>query len=214
MGKITSEDVKPILKKFQVLTGDKSKITSLDVSGPTKKRVPEETEARRPEVPETQVTEAHDRGPARPRPRPRRITRMNSVLVTKQIAQAFREELLRGGGAGSQEMLHEDTAEDYSTFRIPENTHAIAIDNSKVGQKQLGKFLESSGIPADHRIVVGDGYNQIMGIVEYSMNFIQNHDGYVLMIGKRARHVHPPRPSSSSHSTSTVTSTTGELHSG
>ena len=38
MGKITSEDVKPILDKFQQLTGEKSnKITSSDVNGPVKK---------------------------------------------------------------------------------------------------------------------------------------------------------------------------------
>ena len=39
MGKITSEDVRPILEKFKRLTGAKSnKITSADVSGPIQKK--------------------------------------------------------------------------------------------------------------------------------------------------------------------------------
>ena len=39
LGKITADDVRPILEKFQRLTGDNpNKITSSDVTGPNKKK--------------------------------------------------------------------------------------------------------------------------------------------------------------------------------
>merc|ERR1719401_1250230 len=113
-----------------------------------------------PDVPATEVPEGSVNRPSRI---DRRLKRKSSFYVGKQIAQAFREELLTGTHQKSAEDAEEETEEDYSTFCVPKNTRAIAIDNSTFGRRQLGRFLEFLGIPADHRIVVGHGYDQIMG---------------------------------------------------
>lgn len=183
MGKISADDVRPILEKFKKLTGDKEKLTSSDLSGPTKKKKMDEENVPEHEEPESLASEIPGGNAVQYRKTaPLDVsTKRSSILIGKQIAQAFREEIW--AGAKCEEIIEEESLEDYSTFCVPKNTHGIAIDNSKIGRKQLGRILEFSGIPADRRIIVGDGYDEIMGFVDYCVNFIQNHSGYVFMIG-------------------------------
>jgi len=157
MGKITSEDVKPILEKFKRLTGENSnKITSADVSGVGKKREDDVSE-------KAKVVNNQDK--------------LNDMEATNasagsgvlgKIATAFKEEVLSSNPAASQdkavvfEEKEEDKPVDYSDFRIPSNTYAIAIDDSKIQRKLLGKIFEHAGIPTDRCTIVGDGYEEIM----------------------------------------------------
>lgn len=62
---------------------------------------------------------------------------------------------------------------DYSHFRIPRNTYAIAIDDS----------TDFAGISSDFQTIVGDGYDEIMGFEDFVVNFMENHtDDYVFLI--------------------------------
>ena len=171
MGKITYNDVKPILEKFKRLTGENSsKITSADVSGPIRKKVPEKEKEQ-----EEGMT-------------PSKSSSNSAIGVGKKIAQAFREEILSSNVSQPKiEEIPEETDAptpvDYSDFRIPKSTHAIAIDDSKIQRKLLGKIFDHAGIPPEKCTIVGDGYDEIMGFEDYVVKFIENHDGYVFMIG-------------------------------
>ena len=84
-----------------------------------------------------------------------------------QIARAFKEEILSSGAENnrtSDVLGNEDvqSVPDYSHFRIPKNTYAIAIDDSKIQRKLLGKFFDFAGISSDQQTIVGDGYNEIV----------------------------------------------------
>ena len=159
MGKISSEDVKPILEKFKHLTGENSnKITSADVSGVGKKNKKDEL-LEKGDVEDGQVklndTEATNAS-------------AGSGVLGK-IATAFKEEVLSSNPAAGQDkaVVFEEKEEDkqlvdYSDFCIPSNTYAIAIDDSKIQRKLLGKIFEHAGIPADRCTIVGDGYEEIM----------------------------------------------------
>ena len=154
MGKITSEDVKPILEKFKRLTGENSnKITSADVSGIRKDDVSEKDKAVNGQ------DKLNDMEPA---------NASASSGVLGKIATAFKEEVLSSNPVASQdkavvfEEKEEDKPVDYPDFHIPSNTYAIAIDDSKIQRKLLGKIFEHAGIPADKCTIVGDGYEEIM----------------------------------------------------
>ena len=84
-----------------------------------------------------------------------------------QIARAFKEEILSSGAENnrtSDVLGNEDvqSVPDYSHFRIPKNTYAIAIDDSKIQRKLLGKFFDFAGISSDQQTIVGDGYDEIV----------------------------------------------------
>ena len=153
-----------IFEKFKSLSGDKAKITSADICGPTKAEIPKDQAATGLEEETCQGTELNDSTPPKP-------SKRRSVEVGKKIAQAFREEVLSRGGedlANHDEHKNDEsegaqTAEDYSKFRVPKSIAAIAIDDSKLQRKLLGKFLEFAGIAANQRTVVGDGRDEIMG---------------------------------------------------
>ena len=158
MGKITSEDVKPILEKFKRLTGENSnKITPADVSGFGKKREDDVSKNDKAvdgqdKLNDAEATNASSAGSG----------------VLGKIATAFKEEVLSSNPPASQdkavvfEEKEEDKPVDYSDFSIPSNTYAIAIDDSKIQRKLLGKIFEHAGIPSDRCTIVGDGYEEIM----------------------------------------------------
>ena len=201
MGKITSDDVKPILEKFKRLTGENSnKITSSDVSGPMRKKKNDTSCSETEEGKDQENTENDDDN----------ITSSSSkssasgaLVVGKKIAIAFREELLSSGSVVSnpdhqnhvgnvdfkeEEKNKEDQTkkskrEEHSDFRIPKNTYAIAIDDSKIQRKLLGKIFDNAGITEDRRTICGNGYDEIMGFEDFTVAFMENHDGYVFMIG-------------------------------
>lgn len=164
MGKITSEDVKPILEKFKRLTGNKpNKITSSDVTGPMKKKndLPEEEQGGEKENNDNSES-GNAKEPAAPK-----SSGSGALVVGKKIAKAFREEILLSSSVNNNDkdpILEEEKEEvnDYSTFRIPKNTHAIAIDDSKIQRKLLGKLFSFAGIPPDRCTIVGDGYDEVM----------------------------------------------------
>jgi len=159
MGKITSEDVKPILEKFKHLTGENSnKITSADVSGIRKNKKDDVSE--KDEAVDDQEAPHDDTIDA--------TAKSTGSGVLGKIATAFKEEVLSSNPASSQdkavvfEEKEEDKPVDYSDFSIPSNTYAIAIDDSKIQRRLLGKIFEHAGMPSDRCTIVGDSYEEIM----------------------------------------------------
>jgi len=172
LGKITSEDVRPILEKFAKLSGKSNKITAADVSGPIKKK----NEA----VEETDDSEEIDEKREDDLTALRRSSSGGALSVTKKIAQAFKEEMFSSTvdqekDNAEKEEERDSFAADYSRFRIPTNTHAIAIDDSKIQRKLLSKLIEFAGIPEERATVVGDGHDEIMGFEDFVVNFMENH---------------------------------------
>ena len=189
MGKITSEDVRPILEKFKRLTGEESnKITSADVSGPIQKK------KKKNEI--SQLDEGTD-GQDKPNTDTANEATLSlkssgsgALQLGKKIAQAFKEEVLSSSTASNLEktvVFEEKEQEkpiDFSDFCIPQNTFAIAIDDSKIQRKLLGKIFENTGIAPDRCTICGDGFDEIMGFCDYVVNFINDHrDDYIFMIG-------------------------------
>lgn len=189
MGKITSEDVRPILEKFKRLTGEKlNKITSADVSGPIQKKKKKKNEI--PQLDEgTDGQEKPNTDTANEATLSSKSSGSGALLLGKKIAQAFKEEVLSSSTASNLEktVVFEEKEEkpvDFSEFCIPQNTFAIAIDDSKIQRKLLGKIFENAGIAPDRCTICGDGYAEIMGFCDYVVNFINDHrDDYIFMIG-------------------------------
>lgn len=190
MGKITSEDVRPILEKFQRLTGEKpNKITTADVSGPIRKK-------KNDDVPDKSITESEQekaKGDVNESSTSKSPSQ-SALGVGKKIAKAFREEILSSGTSHSTSAVtyadkdvvieEKEKPVDYSNFKIPPNTYAIAIDDSKIQRKLLAKIFDNAGISPDRCTICGDGYDEIMGFEDYVVRFLESHDGYVFMIGE------------------------------
>lgn len=72
---------------------------------------------------------------------------------------------------------------DVKTFSLPYNIWGIAIDDSKVQMKLLGKFFEFAGIKKERIKVFGQTADEIMGFVDYVVNFMDENMGdHVLLI--------------------------------
>jgi len=72
---------------------------------------------------------------------------------------------------------------DVKTFSLPQRIWGIAIDDSKVQMKLLGKFFEFAGIPKDRIKVFGQTADEIMGFVDYVITFMDENIGdHVLLI--------------------------------
>lgn len=72
---------------------------------------------------------------------------------------------------------------DVKTFCLPDRIWGIAIDDSKVQMKLLGKFFEFAGIQKDRIKVFGKTADEIMGFVDYVVNFMDENIGdHVLLI--------------------------------
>ena len=191
MGKITSEDVRPILEKFKRLTGEKSnKITSADVSGPIQKKKKKKKKNEIPQLDEgTDGQDKPNTDTANEATLSSKSSGSGALLLGKKIAQAFKEEVLSSSTASNLEktVVFEEKEEkpvDFSEFCIPQNTFAIAIDDSKIQRKLLGKIFENAGIAPDRCTICGDGFDEIMGFCDYVVNFINDHrDDYIFMIG-------------------------------
>ena len=181
LGKITSDDVRPILKKFNKLSGKANKITAADVSGPMQNK--NETEESADKSDEMSVEADGDESKLQRQ----MSTGAGALSVTKKIAKAVREELF-SHQAADEEILEQEEEKnlntvDYSRFRIPPNTHAIAIDDSKIQRKLLSKFCEFAGISVDKTTIVGDGHDEIMGFEDFVVNFMENHpDDFVFLL--------------------------------
>ena len=81
---------------------------------------------------------------------------------------------------GSQKIT---TPTDIKTFKLPDQIWGIAIDDSKIQMKLLGKFFEFAGIPGDRVHVFGKDADEIMGFVDFVVNFMDENMGdYVLLI--------------------------------
>ena len=173
LGKITSEDVRPILEKFAKLSGKSNKITAADVSGPIKKKNEAVEEVDNSDEKSVEDEKDEEKSP--------RQSTTGALAVTKKIAQAFREEMFSSTTADQEkenaekEEERDEIAADYSRFRIPIGTHAIAIDDSKIQRKLLSKFYEFAGFPEERTTIVGDGHDEIMGFEDFVVNFMENH---------------------------------------
>jgi len=68
-------------------------------------------------------------------------------------------------------------------FRVPNNTYAIAIDDSKIQRKLLGKFFDFIGIPEEQCVIKGDGSSEILNFEDFVVEFMENHsDDFVFMV--------------------------------
>lgn len=82
-----------------------------------------------------------------------------------------------------QKKFKSHTPVDVRTFSLPQRVWGIAIDDSKVQMKLLGKFFEFAGIEKDRIKVFGQTADEIMGFVEYVVQFMDTHMGdHVLLI--------------------------------
>ena len=164
LGKITSEDVRPILKKFKSLSGKGNKITLCEDDGVAED---EESHDESDEQDHLDGIAAEKQVPTSPQ---QRRQTSGALSLGKEIVKAFKEEMLTSSvinqdGAGSDISVDDmsESQPDYSHFRIPSNAHAIAIDDSKIQRKLMGKYFDFCGIPAGMRTIVGETYNEIMG---------------------------------------------------
>ena len=72
---------------------------------------------------------------------------------------------------------------DFKTFNLPDRMWGIAIDDSKIQMKLLGKFFEFAGIEKDRIKVFGQNADEIMTFVDYVVNFMDENKGdHVLLI--------------------------------
>lgn len=69
------------------------------------------------------------------------------------------------------------TPTDVRTFRLPTKIWGIAIDDSKIQMKLLGKYFEFAGIQKDRIKVFGKNADEIMGFVDYVVNFMDENMG-------------------------------------
>ena len=75
------------------------------------------------------------------------------------------------------------TPVEAKTFSLPDRTYGIAIDDSKIQMKLLGKYFEFAGIEKDRIKVFGKDAEEITGFVDYVVNFMdQNMGDHVLLI--------------------------------
>ncbi|KAL7541450.1 hypothetical protein ACHAXR_013266 [Thalassiosira sp. AJA248-18] len=75
------------------------------------------------------------------------------------------------------------TPMDVKKFSLPERVWGIAIDDSKIQMKLLGKFFEFAGIPKERIKVFGKDADEINGFVDYVTNFMDEHmSDHVLLI--------------------------------
>lgn len=69
------------------------------------------------------------------------------------------------------------------TFRLPDGTWGIAIDDAKVQRKLLGKFFEFAGIRNDRIELFGQNSDEIMEFADYIVKFFdKNKEDHVLLI--------------------------------
>lgn len=209
MGKITSEDVRPIVAKFKQLTKT-NKITKADVAGPNKKKVIEhEGDMNRNSPPRLGDKDKEE------------LFRRNSstssaVSVTKKIAIAFKEEVIGAVHTNTNdkslpESAAADIEADYKSFSIPKNTYAIGIDDSNIQRKLIQKFFTMAGIPEgenitrtptwpiattdplllllllrlifiDHCTMIGDGRDEVLGFEDFCIQFMENHQSDFVFI--------------------------------
>ena len=165
LGKITSEDVRPILKKFKSLSGKGNKITLCDDD----RTEPEDDESFIESEKQDHLDGTATEKQVMTSPQQRRQT-SGALSLGKEIVKAFKEEVLTSSSPNQDNidssLVLNDSLErqpDYSDFRIPSNTHAIAIDDSKIQRKLIRRYFELCGIPACRTTIVGQSYNEIMG---------------------------------------------------
>lgn len=83
----------------------------------------------------------------------------------------------------SQSNKKSHTPTDVKTFSLPDRVWGIAIDDSKIQMKLLGKFFEFAGIEKDRIKVFGKDADEIRGFVDYVVNFMDENMGdHVLLI--------------------------------
>ena len=69
------------------------------------------------------------------------------------------------------------TPYDIKTFKLPDKTWGIAIDDSKVQMKLLSKFFEFAGIPKDRIKVFGKSSEEVLTFVDFVVNFMDENMG-------------------------------------
>ena len=76
-----------------------------------------------------------------------------------------------------------NTDMSFKDFTLPTNIHALAIDDSKIQRKLLGRLLMFAGIPNDRIHIIGETAEEITGFCDWAVDFIEEHpDDYILMV--------------------------------
>lgn len=71
---------------------------------------------------------------------------------------------------------------DIMNFKLPDRIWGIAIDDSKIQMKLLAKFFEFAGIPSQRILVFGKNAEEIMGFVDFVVNFMDENTGYHVLL--------------------------------
>jgi len=74
------------------------------------------------------------------------------------------------------------TPTDVKTFRLPPEIWGIGIDDSRIQQKLLAKFFEFTGISSEKIKVFGKDSEEIMGFVDFVVNFMNEHMGSQILL--------------------------------
>lgn len=61
-------------------------------------------------------------------------------------------------------------------FRIPANTYCIAIDDSNIQRKLLGKFFEFMGVPKQNCTILGEQSDEIIAFEDIVCTFMEEHE--------------------------------------
>jgi len=71
----------------------------------------------------------------------------------------------------------------HKNFRVPKNTHGIALDSSRIQRKLLSNFFLRIGIPDNRSTIVGEKRDEIMGFEDFVINFSNHHkDSFLLVV--------------------------------
>jgi hypothetical protein len=71
----------------------------------------------------------------------------------------------------------------FKDFALPPNIHALAIDDSKIQRKLLGRLFMFAGITNDRIHIIGETTEEIIGFCDWAVDFIEEHpDDYILMV--------------------------------
>lgn len=68
-----------------------------------------------------------------------------------------------------------DDLQQSGRFCLPENTWGIAIDDSGIQRKLLGRFLSLAGVEKSKRKVMGKDADEVFGFNDYLLETIRNH---------------------------------------
>lgn len=101
------------------------------------------------------------------------IGQINLIQVTK--APLALAERWRSARDNINEIIQSMQKQMEKSFRIPTNTFALAIDDSKIQRKLLMKFFTFMGVPPENSIICGESVAEIKGFVDMAVKLMHEH---------------------------------------